>query len=218
MPIRAGRLGLAPQLPSWQVEAAQLLEEHHLVAWGHDPRDRARFGTELAEYLRGLGDTQVCVLQGRMIKDIYSFCNCLERAIGFDRIRRTVDKDGGIVGALRRRLTPSGGRPIKRRYYIWQDAHVLLRADHRLFGRLVDAIAGVAAEAEYASEDMLLLQRAVFVGTPSLDVYAEDPQGQFRSWWMEEREEPLWRVVSGVEAPPFLRYRIEAELGDSGTL
>jgi hypothetical protein len=201
-------------LPPWHVEVAQLLEEHHMVAWAHLPADRARFGLELADALTQFDDTQVCQLHGAHISDIFSFCNQLERAMGDDRIRRSIDARGGVVDALRRRPQPIRGRAIRRRFYLWHDADVMLRADHKLFGRLVDAIAGVAAEAEYASEDMLLLHRAIFIGAPSLDVYAEDPRGQFSSWLSEESEVPLWRVVSGLDVPPFIRYRIEPVLRD----
>ena len=130
------------------------------------------------------------MLDGSRITDLASFCNQLERAIGFDRIERRIDTPTGVVGTLRRRHTPRGEQPVKRRYYLWLDADVLLRRDHKLFGRLVDALAGVAAEHEYANEDLLLLQRAIFVGGPSLDMYAEDPRGQFRSWWSDDGEDP----------------------------
>jgi hypothetical protein len=191
----------------WQVEAAQLLEEHHLVAWAHLPAHRRRFGHDLAAHLGGMDDTQVCELPGAAVHDIFSFCNFLERQIRNDRIRRSIDAKGGIVDALR--LVSDRNRPLKRRFFIWHDADVMLRYDHRLFGRLADALMGVSAEMEYASEDLLLLQRVIFVGAPSLDVYAEDPRGQFRRWFSESGEEPLWATVTGVKSPPVLRYRID---------
>jgi hypothetical protein len=191
----------------WQVEAAQLLEEHHLVAWAHLPNHKRRFGHDLAAYLGGMDDTQVCELPGSAIRDIFSFCNFLERSIRNDRVRRSIDAKGGIVDALR--LVSDRNKPIKRRYFVWHDADVLLRYDHRLFGRLADALMGVSAELEYASEDLLILQRVIFVGAPSLDVYAEDPRGQFRRWFAENNEEPLWATVTGIKSPPVLRYRID---------
>lgn len=200
------------QVTPWPVDVLQLLEEHHLCAWSTLPARRRKFGVDLAWHLAALAETQVCVLDGARITDLPSFCNQLERSIGFDRIERRIDTPMGVVGALRRRHTPRGEKPIKRRYYLWLDADVLLRRDHQLFGRLVDAIAGVAAEHEFANEDLLLLQRAVFVGGPSLDMYAEDPRGQFRSWWSDAGEDPLWRVVTGVAAPRLLRYQIGDEV------
>lgn len=208
---QTGGLG---DLPAWQAEVAQLLEEHHLVAWSPRPGERLRFGQGLGLYLESFEDTEVCWLQGEYVADIFSFCNQLERVLGGERIRRSVDARGGIVDALRRRRTQASGKPYKRRFYVWSEAHVLLRHDHKLLGRLVDAIAGVAAEAEYASEDMLLIHRAIFVGAPSLDVYAEEPTGQFRTWLSEKGEVPLWRVVSGLREPPVLRYRIEGLPGE----
>ena len=80
---------------------------------------------------------------------------------------------------------------------------------HDDFGQIVDAMAGVAAEAEYVSDDLLLLHRAVFVGGSVLDVYAEDAKSQFQKWLVDEHGEPFWKVVTGLETPPFLRYRID---------
>jgi len=87
---------------------------------------------------------------------------------------------------------------------------VLLRKDHVLFGQIVDAMAGVAAEAEFVSDDMLLLHRSVFVGSTMLDVYADDAKGQFRRWLPDVHGEPFWQVVTGIKRPPFMRYRIDA--------
>ena len=204
-----------PSPAMWQVEAAQLLEEHHLVAWAHHPVHRRRFGRELAASLHRMPDTQVCELPGAAIHDIFSFCNFLERSIRNDRVRRSIDAKGGIVDALR--VVSDRSRQIKRRYLVWQDADVMLRYDHKLFGRLADAMMGVSAELEYNSEDLLVLQRVIFVGAPSLDLYAEDSRGQFRRWFAEKHEEePLWASVTGVKAPPVLRYRIDPMFDDEG--
>lgn len=196
----------------WKVETAQLLEEHHLVAWSHVPAHRRRFGQELAAYLGGMDDTQVCELPGAGIRDIFSFCNHFERSIRNDRVRRSIDAKGGIVDTLR--LASDHPQTFKRRFFIWHDADILLRYDHKLFGRLADAVMGSAAEWEYANEDLLLIQRVVFVGAPSLDVYAEDPRGQFRRWYAEDKEEPLWATVTGIESPPVLRQRIDPGFDD----
>ncbi|MBC7773123.1 MAG: hypothetical protein H7210_11545 [Pyrinomonadaceae bacterium] len=162
--------------PSCWLELGQLLEEHHLVAWSASASDRNRFGESLASHLAAMSDTEVCEFSGSQITDIFSFCNQFERAIGNDRVRRSIDVSGGVIDALRASL--DNDRHIKRRYFIWKDAHVLLKTDPRLFGRLVDTFTGVAAETEYASEDLLVIQRAVFIGGPSLDMYAEDAKGQ----------------------------------------
>jgi hypothetical protein len=200
-----------PDLYTWHVDVAQLLEEHHLVAWSPVERDRLLFGVELAAYLRGLTDCEVWFLHGQHITDLDSFCTQLERIIGGGAaVARTVHGPGGVVETLRQRRAGPGQPTTKVRYYLWQDSGTLLRSDHRLFGQLVDAIAGVAAEAEYVSEDLLLIHRGVFIGAPALDAYAEDPRGQFQNWACEDRERALWEVVSGLSAPPVLRYRIGA--------
>lgn len=199
-------------VPAWRIDAAQLLEEHHLVAWSPRRESRELFGRELASHLSKLEDTQVCVLDGSAITDMTSLAEALAGELNVGRVSATLGGPSGVIECLRHRPVHDGCPAIKRRFYVWLEADTLLRRDHQLFGRIVDAIAGIAAEAEYASEDLLLLHRAVFVGSTVLDVYAEDPRGQFRTWWTEEGEgaaRPFWDVVTGVERPVFLRYRIE---------
>lgn len=207
MGAHIGHLPWSASPDIWQVEAAQLLEEHHVAAWSHHAPVRRRFGEGLAASLSRVPDAQVCALPGEAIHDIFSFCNFLERSLGVGRIRRSIDARGGVVDALRR--LAEGRQGTKHRYIVWQDAHVMLRADHKLFGRLADAMMGVSAELEYTSEDMLLIQRTVFVGGAALDMYAEDPCAQFRRWYAERYEEPLWATITGVKAPPVLRYQID---------
>jgi hypothetical protein len=199
-------------VPAWRIDAAQLLEEHHLVAWSPRREQRDAFGRELAAHLSRFEDTQVCVLNGLHITDMTSLAETLAAELDVGRIAPTLSGPSGVVECLRHRPVHQESPAIKRRFYIWLEADTLLRRDHQLFGRIVDAIAGIAAEAEYASEDLLLLHRAVFVGSSVLDVYAEDPRGQFRRWWSEDADagdRPFWDVVTGVERPVFLRYRIE---------
>ena len=70
---------------------------------------------------------------------------------------------------------------------IWHEAHVLLREDPKLFGRAADAIMGVAAEHEFCSDDVLLIQPLAYSwGACSLEMYAEDPMGQFSTWYSED--------------------------------
>jgi hypothetical protein len=196
----------------WQLEVAQVLDEHHVCAWSDDPRRRARFASDLAGLLGQLEGTQVCELDGARVRDLPGFCAELSRAAGVGPVEARIDSAAGVVGALRRRPVLDGPAPLKRRYVIWTEAHVLLREDPALFGRLADAIAGVAAEEEFYGEDLLLLQRAVFVGRASLDVYAEDPRGQFRSWFSERGEPPLWKVITGLAAPSVRSWRIGPEV------
>jgi len=204
--------GNSALLASWQAEMGQLLEEHHVVAWSPVPRNRAVFGAEMAAYLRGLRDTRVCEIDGRAVTDLAGFCAQLERGLEGPVLARDIDGPDGVVALLRHDGREDAGPATKRRFYIWHDADVLLRHDHVLFGRLVDAVLGVAAEAEYASEDLLMLHRALFIGAPSIDLYAEDGRGQFSAWAAEGDEEPLWGVISGVARPPILRVKIDGQM------
>lgn len=193
----------------WEPEVAQMLDEHHLVGWSSVARRRVHFAACLTHFLSLQPDTEVLPLFGKHITDLDSFCHQLERILPGVPIRRRIDGPDGVVALLRSRHT-FRFRPASRfRYYIWNDADVLLRADHKLFGQLIDAMAGVAAEAEFASDELLLVQRAVMIGSPMLDLYGENPNGQFRSWYDDGLGDPFWGVVTGVDVPPVLRYQID---------
>jgi hypothetical protein len=207
-PVQTQALRVVP----WQLEAGQLLEEHHLCAFSADSRQRERFTIDLGASLAKFDDTDVCTIEGTRVHDLRSLCAELERCLGVGRLSRSIDGPLGLVEALRRRPQAAASPAIKRRFLVWHDAHVLLADDPRLFGRAADAIMGVAAEHEYCSDDVLLIQRAVFVGRPALDLYAEDPSGQFNRWYAERGETPLWKVLTGRRAPRVARWRIGAEL------
>lgn len=196
---------------NWQPEVVQLLNEHHLVATSEAPRRRMHFAVSLGQFLQGLRDAEVCTLYGRFITDLDSFCYQLERAIPGPLVERRIDGPRGITALLRSREVYRGRPASKFRFYIWHDADVLFRENERLFGRLVDALAGVAAEAEYACDDLLLIHRTVFVGGHALDGYAEREDGQFRVWAPDDDAgEPFWQVVTGLEQPPVMRYQIDS--------
>lgn len=195
--------------PDWQAEVTQLLDEHHLVAWSAQPRKRVHFAASLGQFLGSLRDAEVCTFYGRFITDLDSFCCQLEQAVVGPALERRVDGLNGVASLLRCRQTFRNRAASKYRYYIWHDAEVLLQHDPVLFGRLMDTLAGVAAESEYVSDDLLLIHRAVFVGGPSLDLYAEDPEGQCQSWYCDGGGDPFWHVVTGLERPPVLRYQID---------
>lgn len=197
-------------VPDWQGDVTQLLDEAHLIAWSEFPQRRTQFAVQLGQFLGSLKDAEVCVLYGKFITDLDTFCYQLERAIPGPALDRRIHGPSSIVSLLRERPSFHGRAQSKYRFYIWHDADVLLKADHVLFGKLVDALAGVAAEAEYVSDDLLMIHRAVFVGSSMLDVYADDARGQFSSWHDDGKGEPFWQVVTGIEAPNFLRYRIDA--------
>ena len=96
----------------------------------------------------------------------------------------------------------------KFRFYVWHDADTLLRSDPMLFGQLIEAFAGVAAEAEYVCDDLLLIHRALLIGGPDLDHYADLEGGQCRSWVRDDHE-PFWQVVTGIDHPSFTKYDID---------
>jgi hypothetical protein len=195
---------------NWQPDVVQLLDEHHLIAISDSPRRRMHFAVTIGQFLQGLRDAEVCTLYGRYITDVESFCYQLERAIPGPLLDRRIDGPRGLTSLLRSRQIYRGRTPSKFRFYIWHDADVLLSEDEALFGRLVDAISGIAAEAEYVSDDLLLIHRAVYVGSSLLARYAANPAGQFQSWASDsDFDEPFWQVVTGLERPPFSQYLID---------
>lgn len=201
-----------------RVQAAALaLDESHLVAWSRSAPVAERFALDLANLLGHYPETQVCSIAGWLVRDLHSFCHQLEiglakaaSADSLPRIRRDVHGPGGVVEHLKQR----GGHgedahhvADKRRYYVWRDADALLRKDEGLFSELVDAISGVAAADEFCGPDLLFLHRAVYVGGPALNTYANKRTGQFRKWLRDrgpagEKNEPLWRTITGVSKPP----------------
>lgn len=196
----------------WQLEVGQMLDEHHVCASGADARQRERFVIDLGTSLAKFTETMVCTIDGSRITDLRSLCAGFERGLGVGHVTPGLGVFGGLEDAMRRRPRHGDAPAIRRRFIVWNDAHVLLASDPGLFGRAADAIMGVAAELEFCSDDVLLIQRAVFVGRPALDVYAEDASGQFKRWHAERGEEPLWKVVTGRSAPSVARWRVGAEV------
>lgn len=199
----------------WQAELARVLDERHMAAWSGSAAQRASFASSLASFLAGIDQAQTIPLYGRDITDLDGFCYQLERSIPGDTpLRRRIDGPSGVVARLRSQPTVPGRPPLRMRYILWNDPDVLIRADDALFGRLADAIAGVAAEAEFASDDYLLITRVVYIGGEALRQYAELDEGQLRSWLGDGAGEPFWRTVSGVQAPPVIAGSIESLLED----
>ncbi len=185
----------------WQPEVMASLDERHLVVWSHAQSRRTRFAASLAQFLGSQRETDVVTLYGKFVNDIESYCHQLERAVPVEHLERRLDGTDSITDALRNRQSIRGRSVARCRYIVWNDADVLLKADEALFGRLVDAMLGVSAEAEYASEDLLLIQRCVFVGGAALADYADNSDSRFKSWLPDGLGEPFWALVSGVDAP-----------------
>jgi len=215
----------------WPDEIVQLLDDQHLVVIadpaGGDAADR--FAAMLARRLRQMAETQAVVIDGATVRDVPTFCRALEKQMLSREERRRLPaaqawwRDVPNVISLLRHA-PNGAP--KRRYFIWTNADQasspgessgedgrgaggLLQRDPVLFGRLVNALLGVAAEQEHISPDPLVLQRAVFIGGRALERYAEDPHSALNCW-LDEAGSPLWEVASVLEKPPVAMYRLEA--------
>ncbi len=186
-------------------QAEELLEEHHVVAYSRNIGVRERFALELIKHLHAMIEVQTVVLSGTGIHDLETFCRQFDRTMPGtrERTRPTIDGPGGVCDRMRDRPSDLASH-IKHRYYIWRDADVLLKQNPKLFARLADAMMGVAAESEYASEDLLLLHRVVFIGAPALHTSYRDSNGPLRSWLADAPHggKPLWAVVTGIESPP----------------
>jgi|TARA_R110000782_G_scaffold175732_1_gene266848 hypothetical protein len=186
---------------TWQPQVCQKLESHHLVAWSRDVRSRTRFAASLQSYLQTQPSTEVCVLHGRGVLDLDSFCGQLERQIVVDDLARTIDGPRGVVAALRSRSAIPGRPTPRQRVLVWHDADVLERSRPRLFSQIVEAIAGVSAEQEFAGEPGVFVQRAVFLGSERLRDAAGRVGSCFRAWG-DEGGVAFWSLVTGLESPP----------------
>lgn len=179
----------------WQSAVAQVLDESHVTAFGRDDAAVTLFCDELVSSLSLFPDVRVGVIEGRAALDLNGLCVQLEGVLRRDRIARRFDGPRGILDALRHRATDVDGdvppmrRAVRERYIVWRHADALLSADAGLFGRAVDALLGVAAELEYVTDDLLLVQRVVFTGGPVLAACAEDERGPLRSWLASRIEE-----------------------------
>lgn len=198
----------------WLAETDRLLNEHHLVVWSRNMAVRERYGLEVTRHFRHMPEAETLVICGAVVHDLDGVCRQVEKSLhdGAARpLKRSVGEPGGLIDRLRERPGAPNVPAIKHRYYIWRDADTLLRHDAALFAQLVDALMGIAAEAEYASEDLLLLHRAVFIGGPMLGEYAADKDGAFKKWLPEKGKAvtPLWQVISGVDKPPVAVMAIE---------
>src|SRR5262245_8641215 len=191
---------------TWPDGIIQLLDDHHLVVISGNGQVRRQFARALAEQLTLIEDTEVVAIEGHKATELPSFCGQLERGL------RVPTRDlspwwrdiESMIEVLRVACTGP-----KRRYFIWQDADAMLEADVQLFCRVVNAFCGVAAECEHVSVERLVLMRMIFVGGDKLGAYAEDTTGQFRAWLDDGEDSPFWEVMSVIDRPPVLVYRLD---------
>lgn len=198
----------AQSLTRLQADWAALVDEQHLCAFSRDALARSRFVALAASGFSRLDHARVVVLRGSAITDLYSLCAQLEHGLGLERLRRAFTGRAGIIDSLRDRSVLIEPKPIRRRYVIWDDAHVLLRENPALFGRVADTLMGVSAEWEFSPGRSLLLQRVVFVGSSALEMYALDPRSQFSRWRARHGRQSYWATVSGQPRPAVGRYAI----------
>ena len=189
-------------------EITQLLDEHHLVVLG-EPVARHRFVRRLGERLASLPDSDVVPIRGDRATGLGSFGRELESALTRapepDRVPAPgADGVSDIIAALR--ASPPAA---KRQYFLWHDADAMLESDVALFGRIVNALLGVAAEREHISPDRLVIQRTIFLGNDKLGAYAEEEHGQFRTWILAGDTTPFWEVASCLDRPSVLTFRLE---------
>jgi hypothetical protein len=181
----------------------QLLDEHHLVALSdHDDR-RRRLCDSMESFLSEVSDTQIIAIDGQRAETLDQFCGELGRHLppDFD-CRPTI---GGLVEALR--FFP--GEPM-RRVFVWRDADVMLDQDVDTFARLVNALFAIAAEQEHLTPGRLVVQRVLLTGGSKLGAFADDDNGPFQRWLVEEDDDlNLWEITSCVDRPRVLVYRMD---------
>lgn len=199
---------------AWPEGIIQLLDDHHLVVLSEQSESRRRFGAMLERQLSVLGETEVVEIEGREAVDLPSFCRQLESRlpVAKDDLNRWWRDMASVIRVLRH----AGGGGFresapKRRYFLWHEADTMLEADVALFCRIVNALFGVAAESEHTSLDPVVVQRVIFLGGDKLGAYAEDVNGQFCSWMnaAEGEDSPFWEIMSVVDRPRVITYRID---------
>lgn len=196
---------------TWSQNIIQLLDDHHLVVLSDNPQARSQFAQTLAESLGLIAQTEVVMIDGRSATDLPSFCRQLESHLsgaGTSPSPQTSDRWWRDIHSVIEILRGAGGG-LKRRYFIWPDADSMLEADVELFSSVVNAIFGVAAESEHINLDPVIVQRVVFIGGSKLGAYAEDTSGQFCKWLEDEENSPFWEVMSVVDKPAVITYRID---------
>ena len=206
---------------SWPDGLIQLLDDHHVAILCDEGRARHHAERAIHEQLSRLPESRVIDIDCAAARDLPSFCKQLEPHFADRKPRpeqwwRDVNSvidllRGSDTGTAQGSAFPLAGSEIgvKREYFLWHEAECLLETDLALFSALVNAFLGVAAEREHISAERLLIQRVVFFGGAKLGAYADDPKGQFSCWLKDDEGSPLWEVISVVERPMVITYRVD---------
>jgi hypothetical protein len=212
-----GHQGFVFEPITWQPEVLARLNDRHLVAWGDDIAVRSRFAASFQQYLSSMSDTQVCVIHGRAIQTLNDLCDQLERLIPVDKLSRSVDGPWGVSSLLRQRSSVPGRRSERMRVFVWHDADLLVRRDRALFQDVIEVMAGVSAEMEFADDGAVLVQRCVYVGSSAMEREARRVDSRLNSWSGSLAGEiPFWELVSGQATPRTTLCGIDRLLADSG--
>lgn len=198
----------------WEPELLTKLESHHIVAWSSDPALRARFGVRMKQFLDAQSQTEVLVLHGRGILDLEGFCSQLERLIHAEVLARSIDGANGVAALLRQGQDGFVGSPINQRFFLWHDADVLLRKNPVLFDEIVEVIAGVSAELEFADNESMLIQRGLYLGGRALAEHARLEHSRFQSWEDDGPGVPFWSLVSGIDRPSTMLCSVDTLMRD----
>lgn len=190
-------------------DVASLADESHVILWSRSLQARESAANRAYAQLHAVGDSQVVSLPGAVIHDLKQLREQVNRALPDDEGKRLTPSLDGPAGLLARLAhlprTGADGHHIKFRYYLWRDADVLLKHNPAAFSVMVDAVAGVAAEAEFASDDLLLIQRLILVGGPELHRCYHDLRGPLRSW----RPGSPWKEKTGQAEPRFMLVEVK---------
>jgi hypothetical protein len=189
--------------PRWLDQAISELDEHHVVVWHRSLTARELAASAIQHELEANHEAQVVSLAGARVHDLRSLRGEVDRALpdlNGRHLLATFAGHGGLLARLREPPPSVAGHHTKFRYYLIRDADVMLRASAPTFSVALDSLAGIAAESEYASDDLLLIHRIILVGGPDLLACHRDPAGPLRAW----REASAWSHVTRVAGPSYV--------------
>lgn len=189
-------------------DIASRIDDTHLVLWSRNLHARERVADDVIARLHTLSEGRVVTLPGAKIHDLASLRRELDRelpSLEGKTLKPSIEGPAGLLARIREEpQTLPDGHHVKWRYYVWRDADVLLRSSPAAFSVMVDAVAGIAAEAEFSSPDLLLIHRLVLIGGPALQSCYGDERGPLRQW----RPGSPWARQTRVDAPRFLCWEI----------